>query len=45
VIDRVVGDGMSVGRALASIRRDFHLVLSRGFVHDVLSACSTPSAT
>ena len=36
VFDRVVRDGMSVGRALASIRRDFRLPLSPGFAHDVL---------
>jgi hypothetical protein len=36
VFDRVVRDGMSVGRALASIRRDFRLGLSPGFAYDVL---------
>ncbi len=36
VFDRVVEDGMSVGRALASIRRDFRLPLSAGFAHRVL---------
>jgi hypothetical protein len=36
VFDRVVKDGMSVDRALASIRRDFHLTLSAGFAHRVL---------
>jgi len=36
VFDRVVRDGMSVDRASASIRRDFHLRLSAGFAHRVL---------
>lgn len=36
VYDRVVRDGMSVDRALASIRRDFLLPLSTGFAHRVL---------
>lgn len=36
VVDRVVKDGMSVGRALESIRREFRLPLSAGFAHRVL---------
>jgi len=36
VLDRLIKDGMSVERALASIRREFLLDLSSGFVYDVL---------
>ena len=36
VLDRLLKDGMSVERALESIRREFLLDLSTGFVYDVL---------
>jgi hypothetical protein len=36
VLERLLDDGMSVERALASIRREFLLDLSTGFVYDVL---------
>jgi transposase-like protein len=36
VLGRLLKDGMSVARALASIRREFLLDLSTGFVYDVL---------
>jgi hypothetical protein len=36
VLDRLIKDGMSIERALASIRREFLLDLSTGFVYDVL---------
>src|SRR3954454_6357681 len=36
VLDRLLKDGMSVERALASLRREFLLDLSTGFVYDVL---------
>jgi hypothetical protein len=36
VLDRLRKDGMSIERALASIRREFLLDLSTGFVYDVL---------
>src|SRR4051794_23005520 len=36
VLDRLLKDGMSVERALKSIRREFLLDLSPGFVYDVL---------
>ena len=36
VLDRLLKDGMSIERALASIRREFLLDLSTGFVYDVL---------
>jgi transposase-like protein len=36
VLDRLIKDGMSVERALESIRREFLLDLSTGFVYDVL---------
>jgi hypothetical protein len=36
VLDRVLKDGMSVERLLASLRREFLLELSVGFVYDVL---------
>src|SRR5512135_3372175 len=36
VLDRLLKDGMSIERALESIRRDFLLDLSSGFVYDVL---------
>jgi transposase-like protein len=36
VLDRVLKDGMSVERVLASLRREYLLELSCGFVYDVL---------
>jgi hypothetical protein len=36
VLDRLLKDGMSVERALESLRREFLLDLSSGFVYDVL---------
>jgi transposase-like protein len=36
VLDRILQDGMSIERTLASLRREFLLDLSSGFVHDVL---------
>src|SRR5258708_7063051 len=36
VLDRLLKDAMSIERALESIRRDFLLDLSSGFVYDVL---------
>src|ERR671916_2562276 len=36
VLDRLLKDGMSIERALESIRREFLLELSTGFVYDVL---------
>jgi transposase-like protein len=36
VLDRILRDGMNVERTLESIRRDFLLDLSPGFVYDVL---------
>jgi hypothetical protein len=36
VLERLLDDGMSIERALASIRREFLLDLSPGFVYDVL---------
>ncbi len=36
VLDRLLKDGMSIERALVSIRREFLLDLSAGFVYDVL---------
>ncbi len=36
VLDRIIKDGMSIERALKSIRREFLLELSTGFVYDVL---------
>lgn len=36
VLERLLKDGMSIERALASIRREFLLDLSTGFVYDVL---------
>src|SRR5262245_15929518 len=36
VLERLLDDGMSIERALASIRREFLLDLSSGFVYDVL---------
>jgi transposase-like protein len=36
VLDRILKDGMSVERTLESIRREFLLDLSTGFVYDVL---------
>src|SRR3954451_17561577 len=37
VLDRILDDGMSVERVIASMRRDFHLDLSDGFVYDCLA--------
>jgi transposase-like protein len=36
VLDRILEDGMSAERVIASMRRDFHLDLSDGFVYDCL---------
>ena len=36
VLDRVLRDGMSIERTLESLRREFFLELSTGFVYDVL---------
>ena len=36
VLDRILDDGMSIERTLESIRREFLLDLSTGFVYDVL---------
>jgi hypothetical protein len=36
VLDRVLDDGMSAERVIASMRRDFYLDLSDGFVYDCL---------
>lgn len=36
VLDRILDDGMSVERVIASMRRDFYLDLSLGFVYDCL---------
>lgn len=36
VLDRILDDGMSVERVIASLRRDFLLDLSDGFVYDCL---------
>ena len=36
VLERILDDGMNIERALESIRRDFLLDLSTGFVYDVL---------
>jgi transposase-like protein len=36
VLDRILDDGMNIERALESLRRDFILELSTGFVYDVL---------
>jgi len=36
VLDRILDDGMSVERVIASMRRDFRLDLSDGFVYDCL---------
>src|SRR4051794_20140642 len=36
VLERVVEDGLSIERTLASLRREFLLELSTGFVYDVL---------
>ena len=36
VLDRILDDGMSVERVIASMRRDFSLDLSDGFVYDCL---------
>jgi transposase-like protein len=36
VLGRILEDGMSIERTLRSLRREFHLDLSSGFVYDVL---------
>jgi transposase-like protein len=36
VLERILDDGMSIERVLQSLRREFLLDLSTGFVHDVL---------
>ena len=36
VLDRILDDGLNVERALASMKRDFGLKLSQGFVYDCL---------
>lgn len=36
VLDRILDDGMSAERVIASMRRDFYLDLSDGFVYDCL---------
>jgi len=36
VLERVIEDGMSIERILESLRREFLLELSTGFVYDVL---------
>lgn len=36
MLDRVLKDGMSIERTLESLRREFFLELSTGFVYDVL---------
>ena len=36
VLDRILKDGMSIERTLGSLRREFLLDLSTGFVYDVL---------
>jgi hypothetical protein len=36
VLDRILKDGMSIERVLESLRREFRLDLSTGFVYDVL---------
>jgi hypothetical protein len=36
ILDRILDDGMSVERVIASMRRDFYLDLSDGFVYDCL---------
>jgi hypothetical protein len=36
VLDRILDDGMSVERVITSMRRDFYLDLSDGFVYDCL---------
>jgi transposase-like protein len=38
VLDRILDDGLNVQRTLASMRRDFFLKLSEGFVYDCLRA-------
>src|SRR6476659_8837296 len=38
VLDRLLKDGMNIERALESLRREFLLNLSSGFVYDVLRA-------
>src|SRR5262245_40938204 len=42
VLERLLDDGMSIERALASIRREFLLDLSPGFVYDVLRDRAKP---
>lgn len=36
VLERILEDGMNIERAIASIRREFYLNLSSGFIYDVL---------
>lgn len=36
VLDRILDDGMSAERVIGSMRRDFYLELSDGFVYDCL---------
>jgi hypothetical protein len=36
VLDRILADGMSIERTIESLRREFLLDLSTGFVYDVL---------
>jgi hypothetical protein len=40
VLDRILKDGMNVEQTLESLRRDFLLDLSTGFVYDVLYDCA-----
>jgi transposase len=40
VLDRILKDGMNVEHTLESLRRDFLLELSTGFVYDVLYDCA-----
>src|SRR5438309_3993506 len=42
VLDRILDDGMSVERVIASMRRDFDLDLSDGFVYDCLDWHARP---
>jgi Transposase len=40
VLDRILKDGMNVEQTMESLRRDFLLDLSTGFVYDVLYGCA-----
>jgi hypothetical protein len=42
VLDRILKDGMSIERVLESLRRQFLLELSRGFIYDVLRGRAEP---